>query len=255
MPETANKISREILKRCPEAHLRVGLSLDGLEKDHDYIRGIKGNFSKFVKTAKLLSDLKKENSRFAVSVNTVFSSYNQDKIEKIYSFVNKKLKLPFNVTLVRGDTKERIASKVNVSKYLEFEKKIKADRKNAIDSNFTGSSFKRALDEIVPEVVYETKTKNEMVLPCVAGRKSIVLYEEGDLYPCELLNKSFGNVRKYNYDIPKMLKTKKAKEILSFIKNRKCSCTWECIVPLNIIYSPKKYPKIGWIWLRNIFKK
>ena len=255
LPKRAKEVSEQILKRCPNAHLSVGLSLDSLEEKHDYIRGVKGIFKKLIQTAKLLKQVKKKNKRFSVSVATVFSKYNQDEIEEVYSFVRNKLKLPFNLVFVRGDTKECIAKDVDVKKYLEMEKRIKSEKDNKVDSDFVGSSLKKVLDEIIPEVVYEIKTTNKMFLPCVAGKKSLVLYEEGDLYPCELLNKSFGNVRTFDYNIPKMLKTKKAKDILNFIKKRKCVCTWECVIPINIIFSPKMYPKIFWIYLRNLFKR
>lgn len=40
-----------------------------------------------------------------------------------------------------------------------------------------------------------------LVLPCYAGILSIVITETGEVYPCEILSKSFGNLRNNNYNI------------------------------------------------------
>ena len=43
-------------------------------------------------------------------------------------------------------------------------------------------------------------------LPCVAGKKIIIIYETGDVHPCEILNKKLGNLKDYDYDLNKLLK-------------------------------------------------
>ena len=75
----------------------------------------------------------------------------------------------------------------------------------------------------------------------------ITIDEEGNVLPCEMIsylhkNKSFNmsNLREFDYDINKILKRKKSKEILSFIKESKCRCSFECATLCNIAFSKKK---------------
>ena len=52
--------------------------------------------------------------------------------------------------------------------------------------------------------------ENRYVIPCTAGDRIGVLYSNGDVAPCELLNDRFGNIRAFDYSFPKMWQTKRA---------------------------------------------
>jgi MoaA/NifB/PqqE/SkfB family radical SAM enzyme len=53
--------------------LKIGLSLDGIGKEHDEIRGIDGNFDKFLATYQALSELKKRYPNLRIRIcTTVF---------------------------------------------------------------------------------------------------------------------------------------------------------------------------------------
>ena len=91
-----------------------------------------------------------------------------------------------------------------------------------------------------------------MVLPCVAGDKLIVINEIGDVYPCEILPMKMGNLREAEYDIKRILSSKKAKKIKNFIKDTRCRCTFECATNANIVYDVKSYPKLLLGVIRNM---
>ena len=49
----------EILKKIPpHVQLTVKMSLDGIDKDHDKIRGVKGNFKKLLQTHDILINIR-----------------------------------------------------------------------------------------------------------------------------------------------------------------------------------------------------
>ena len=83
----------------------------------------------------------------------------------------------------------------------------------------------------------------------ISGTRQLpfIIYEDGEVYPCEILQTGYGNIRNFDYDVSKILNTEKAKEINTFIKDKKCHCSFECTLPLSIIFNPR-----GWYWL---FKK
>ena len=109
----------------------------------------------------------------------------------------------------------------------------------------------QSITNLRPKIIKQTIERQKQVLPCKAGEKSIVISSEGDVFPCEMLNRSFGNVRDYDYDVRKILFSDNARKIKSFIRNKKCFCTWECIIPLNIIFNIKSYPTLFKDFFKN----
>ena len=94
------------------------------------------------------------------------------------------------------------------------------------------------------EINFKTRQKQKMVLPCVAGQKMLVIGEEGDVYPCEMLSKKMGNLRNYSLNIKKLLKNKEAIQTRQFIVKSKCFCDWGCATQNIILFNFKTYPKL-----------
>lgn len=80
---------------------------------------------------------------------------------------------------------------------------------------------------------------------CYAGKLSVVMKENGDIYACEdFLNTRIGNIREWNYDFKKALTSLQAEKIRRNIAKSKCFCTYECALTANILFNPKYYPKM-----------
>ena len=225
-----------LVKEFPDMIITVSLSLDHIGNKHDKIRGKKNAFNNLVNTINSLSPLL-ENKNFDINVNSVFSSYNQDEIHNIHDFIENKVGCYHALCLVRGDSKNKTAKNIDIEKYRMISdhlERIEPKRKH----NFPFSLTSKLIDQVIKDLVIRTVKEKRMILPCYAGKKSVVILENGDVYPCELLNKSFGNIKDYDYNIKKIMNTENANIIRRFIKDKRCYCTFECILPLNIIYSP-----------------
>ncbi|MBU2639822.1 MAG: radical SAM protein [Nanoarchaeota archaeon] len=244
----SNKIKKdveEILKL--NVHLNIRISLDDLNGRHDKMRNVKGCFEKALKTYKLLKELKKGYKNFNLDVMTVFSKMNEDRIKEIFEYF-KKMDLDHHyLGLIRVDSKQKELANVSIEKYEEMLKWIKKNYSSKENRPF--KSIFLALDELNEDLTIKT-FKEGYNLRCYAGKKLIVINEEGEIYPCELLSKSFGNLRDYDYDIKQLLKNGKAKGIIRFIKKSKCHCTWGCSNFINIMYNVKMYPKLLWKSIR-----
>jgi MoaA/NifB/PqqE/SkfB family radical SAM enzyme len=77
-----------------------------------------------------------------------------------------------------------------------------------------------------------------------------VLTESGEVYPCELLAESLGNVRAYDYDVRKILRSEKAGTAVRTIRDQRCYCTHECNYITNILFNPGMYPALAREYLR-----
>ncbi len=82
----------------------------------------------------------------------------------------------------------------------------------------------------------------------------MVIWDNGDVSPCEVLNTTIGNIRDFDYDLVKAFNSLKAKKILSDIKQKKCYCTWENMILVNCLKSLRFYPKLALEIIKSIFK-
>ncbi|MFH1384197.1 MAG: radical SAM protein [Candidatus Omnitrophota bacterium] len=233
-----------ILKKCKGAILKITLSLDGIGEDHDYVRGVKGNFEKFLKTYELLNALKTKYEHLEIQVTTVYSKYTEEKAQDIYEWVKKNLNVDIhNFSYVRGETKEENAKDVSVKKY---EKLIEYIEDEYRKRNFKRGLFKKLFTVFSMltrrHVIRELKGRSRQ-FRCLGGRRLLQLGAYGEVFPCEYLpEKQLGNLRDYDYDITKILKSEKTKAALKFISDKKCSCTWECAIKQDIVYDCRTWP-------------
>ena len=113
-------------------------------------------------------------------------------------------------------------------------------------TKFLGNKFATATRILLNKLVNKTYEEKKYTTPCYAGNLSGVMYPEGDVYPCEILDEShkIGNIREFNLDFKKLWLSHKAKEEVKFIRKTKCFCTHECFNTVNILFNPKFYGKI-----------
>ena len=119
-------------------------------------------------------------------------------------------------------------------------------KKMAGHSKFKGAKIATAARVILTQKVQEIYETNKYQMPCYAGNISGVMYPEGQVYPCEILDKShkIGNIRDFKLNFRNMWLSHKAKEEIKFIRKTKCFCTHECFNQVNILFNPKFYPKL-----------
>ncbi len=245
-----DKQIRNILKWCPELILNQLISLDGLEEDHDRIRGIKGSFKKALDALELIKNLKKKLKRINVGVIITFTSQNQNKMKEIVKGIYE-LSKPDNISinLVRGDPKERVNLNLDMKLYKEavdYRNSLFYSKKISGHSEFNGSNLVTAGRIVLNEMVQEIFETNKYQTPCYSGNLSGVMYPEGQVYPCEILDKNhkIGNIRDFDLDFKKLWLSQKAKDEVDYIRKSKCFCTHECFNTVNIHFNPKFYPKV-----------
>ena len=256
-----DKISKQIsnmMRWCPELILNQLISIDGLREDHDAIRmkglnkgkGAKGSFDKALDAIKLVKELKKEFGRINLGIQTTFTSQNQKKMKDIVKEIYEIAK-PDNITiaLVRGNPKEKVNVNLDIKLYQEavkYRDNLFYEKKMSGHAKFPGNKIATAGRIVLTNKVQEIYETNKYQMPCYSGNLSGVMYPEGQVYPCEILNKShlIGNIRDFNLNFRQLWLSQKAKEEVNFIRKTKCFCTHECFNQVNILFNPKFYPKL-----------
>jgi len=245
-PQETRRLVEQILKNCNLNYLRIMLSLDGIGQEHDTLRGVPGNYEKLQETYRELIDLRKSHSNLGLEVSTVLSALNRDSIKNTIDTVAREFPGIDKqaVVLVRGDARELSSKAVDTETYREVMDYLR-DVNSVRNTTFIARIF-RAVFNMNTEAICTHLEKGQLPIRCLAGERLLVITPEGTVYPCELLDRPLGNVRDYNYRIKDILATPEALETFAFIKNRSCSCTFECAIHASILYSWRQYPKILW---------
>lgn len=251
-----DKQINNMMKCCPELTLNQQISIDGIGKDHNNIRmdkkvkGDDNSFEKAIKTINHLKTIQKVYDRINIGIIITFTNENQNKfksiIKEIYSLVEPD---NISINLVRGNPKQKVNLNLNLNLYREsvkFRDDLFYQKKMSGHTRFKGNSLATAGRVMLNELVNKTFEENKYITPCYAGNLSGVMYPEGDVYPCEILDKThkIGNIRDFDLDFRKLWLSKKAKEEVKFIRKTKCFCTHECFNTVNILFNPKFYPQI-----------
>ncbi len=248
LPELIKDRTEQILDHCKKSVIAVKLSIDGLYESHDRVRNTPGSFDKTMQTYHHLKGFLGKYPNFELGVNTVFCSENQDNMDEIIDFVNGLDGIKTHtISLIRGELSNEDFKNVEYKKYYRAIERLEDNLKNKISSiyRFRGAKLKAAQDILQRRLIYRTAHDKKRLIPCYAGRLNLVLTENGEVFPCEILTSSFGNIKDHDYDIMKVVRSDKAKKIIKSITENRCYCTHECYFMTNILFNPRLYPELA----------
>lgn len=101
----------------------------------------------------------------------------------------------------------------------------------------------RAANALARERLLDTANGRPMGRDCGAGRDIVVLGETGEVWPCEPLFESIGNVRKHGHDLGAVLDgpANQAFAAQHLGPTSECNCTWGCAA-VNAVASKRRTP-------------
>ena len=247
LPESITDQTERILRRCPKSVVVVKVSLDGLDDRHDELRRAPGAFDKALETYRSLGRLCSRYPNLELGVNTVFLSENQDRMDEIIDFVaDLDTGGTHTISMVRGNLVEDRYKSVDVRKYRRAADRLEQNLKDGLTGihRFAGGRFKAAQDILQRRLIGRTLEADRRLVPCYAGNLNLVLTETGEVYPCEVLGQSLGNVRAHGHDVRGLLGSEQARAVLGPIADGACHCTHECNFVMNILFNPTLYPAL-----------
>lgn len=247
LSKKTKRISEGIITACPNAFLNVCLSIDDIGAAHDRIRNLAENFDHIAETIQLLKGLEARHDNISISSVSVLSAVNADHMTPIHDYIVREFKIPHGITLIRGDVRDNRLKTFPLQRYTDYHNTDKQHIKTG--NRYPFQSVRDAIESLTPMVITKTLQTGAMVLPCNAGRKIIVLDDSGCVYPCELTGEGLGNIREADYDINGLLASQPAGKAIAAITKNRCCCTWENVIPINLIYSAKG----KWLIMRRIF--
>jgi len=248
LPQVAVKTVKEILRGFTN-NLTVNVSFDAIADAHDEIRQSPGIFNKAVQTYVRLKELKSEYPTLNAGIIMTCSPYNYKALRETYEWLKENLK-PYSIVLnfMRGEVRNKEG--LSEAELIAYEKVMRMLEQDNLQgtipghSNFFLSDFNLASKMIMREVVCNTAKTRAFQLPCFAGVLNCVLWYNGDVYPCEMLDRKMGNLRMSDYDFRKVWNSAPAQRVRNFIRESRCFCTEECNININILFNPRYLPKL-----------
>ncbi len=198
---------RRIFAECPDLNVTVALGIDGLKEQHDKIRRKPGSWDIVIDTARRLQDMKSEFPRLDVQTCTCFMNSNQDAIFDWYEFLKKVLKPDkVNFNYIRPPAADPRELEIDAARYARLSAMIAEDsRRGALKNHYAGDNgfFKAALDIYMHSVIARTQETQRAQLTCYAGTAGGVIYDEGTVSSCEILE-PVGNLRDFDWNFQKL---------------------------------------------------
>ncbi|HEY7725738.1 MAG TPA: radical SAM protein [Anaeromyxobacteraceae bacterium] len=247
LPEVVVGRTEEILRSCGTSVVVVKLSLDGVGRDHDALRQVPGGFDRAMRAYEGLASLARRNPRLELGINTLFCPENQWRIDEVIDFVRGLEGVrSHTITMVRGRPGDGTSGEVDLGQYRRATRRLEEQRPGPRRLHrFAGGGLKAVQDRLQRRLVHRTLVERRRVVPCYAGRLSLVLTESGELFPCEgRWDRSFGNVREAGWDVAGMLRSERGRRILDEVAEGGCHCSHECNLLTSILFNPMMHPRL-----------
>jgi MoaA/NifB/PqqE/SkfB family radical SAM enzyme len=216
----------QVLQAAPESEVIVNLSLDGVGEKHDQVRGVKGNFSRAMRTYAGLQALKARYKNFTLGVHTVISNFNIDEFENISRFVRSELKPDSFISEIAEERVELDTVGMGITPAIQkYQPVIERLQAEIQETELHGvSRITQAFRARYYDLVKRELVEQRQIIPCMAGIASAQIAPNGDVWTCCIRAESMGNLREHNYDFRAVWTTAKASELRRSIKAGECHC-------------------------------
>lgn len=234
-----------ISRCCPKAQIIVNLSLDGVGEQHDWIRGVPGNFEKFERTYHTLRELNLPN--VAIGIHTVISKLNVHNIERVFDYA-LDLDPDSYITEIAEERVELNTVGLDITpspgEYYQAIDQLSArlDKRSFRQVSQITQAFRMAYYDLVKRVLREEK----QVIPCYAGWISAQIYANGDLWPCCVRADSMLNLRDVGYDFRKAWFSPEAARIRRSISAGECHCPLANAAYTNLLCHYPSLARVAW---------
>jgi len=244
-------IDENNVKTITKSFDQIIISIDSINPHlHDYFRGVKGTFDKALKAVKLLAKNSKRKSQ--VAVQTVFSNKNYQEFLDMQEFF-KRLGVPLFAQPIHNISSSLYIAnngfKINNKEYIEIKKIVNIFLSNSTFCdpyvNIAYKTIYKRYFKKFPEFLKNPNNLNNHFI-CFAGSFSFLIDPIGNVYPCDGLRISQGNIRQKPLAKIWREMTNLRRKISSI--ERPCSCWLLCIIPFSMILS---IPFIPFLYIKR----
>ena len=227
------------LKQLTKAEITISLSVDGLEETHDRIRHQKGSWQQIWKTLEAIKAL----GGISVKINSVLNAENAHEIIDLMKVVRKYEPDFHSIILLRGDP---MNPSLGLPTMAELHRLAPAifDILETYDygRNKIAARILRNYHRYLWKTSLQTIEQQTQVIPCLAGLAHQVVWGDGRVSPCEMLD-PVGSLQ--TQTLKEITSSPAWQQQLEDIKAKKCHCTHNCAMFDSIFFNPANFPHLA----------
>ncbi|MFH1776951.1 MAG: radical SAM protein [Candidatus Omnitrophota bacterium] len=253
LTDKIGSIIKKIAANNPQNRIYIVISIDGDEKTHESLRGIKGIYAQILETIRNLELIEQKYKNIKLRLETTISRYNLHQIDDLLKseLVNK-----YDISFAFAQESERY---FNQGQHIALQKKNRHDL-DEILRKILNRTRRYSPEYLIMRKFYQLtfdffSNPGKQVIPCYSSWASLYLGPWGEIRPCVMMPEVV-NIRDYEYDLVKIIKTKRWPVVQNIIREDTCPHCWTpCEAMQTIIqHAPKIFfnPKI---WVKKIISK
>jgi MoaA/NifB/PqqE/SkfB family radical SAM enzyme len=216
----------QVCAAAPHSQIGLNLSLDGIGQEHDEIRNVPGNWDRAMKTWQGLRELQPKHENLVLSVHTVVSKFNVQRIRDIVeeleslqpdSLITEVAEERVELGTVGWDITPPAEEYAPVADYLS----ARAVMPSKGLARFT-QAFRAQYYQLAKRILRE----QVQVIPCQAGWASGHIAPNGDVWTCCVRAEPVGNLRQTGYDLRPIWfeEVGDLRRLRKSIAGRECAC-------------------------------
>ncbi len=212
-----------ICENLSDTSITINLSIDGIEKQHDYIRNVKGNYQKAIDTYNVLKRLKYPN--LTVGIHSVISTFNVESFARIAQTLIQ-LNPDSYVSEIAEERKEMNNFDQGITpEAIKYRAAIDFLLHEIKNSKFKGlqritQAFRVEYYDLVKKILKYKK----MIIPCYAGIASCQIATDGTVWFCCVKAQNIGRVERGRYSFREIWFSQTAKKHRKAIRKNRCFC-------------------------------
>ena len=177
----------------------VAVSLDGFKNTHNKMRNSTRSYRKALDTLRVLQYLKHEyKGRLNITINTMISP---DNVDEIVEFAEEMCYAGFNLDYHDFEIQRNT---VGLHLLPEFKSKLREVYKGLLEivKKYYPSDYLATKNRFDIQFQMTMGYRHRWKFPCLAGKRCVVVYPDGDLSVCEARDAKI-NMSAFNYDLKK----------------------------------------------------
>lgn len=222
------EVVSSVLSEHLSNRLYIYVSIDGFQETHNKMRGNGQSYQKALDTLRILSDLRKTDTKLTIAVTTLISPNNLDEIVEFASELSAGFDFDYhNFEIERANPDADKFFKAEHDRLTEVYKEL-------LKINYKRDPYSYYSDCSRFKLQFETAVYNKAwPFPCLAGKKVTVIYPDGMLSACEMRAKKI-NLADFNYNLSAALRSEDMHKEIDRIQTEKCTCTHGCWLGISM---------------------
>lgn len=225
----------QICAAAPHSQIGINLSLDGIGEEHDEIRQVPGNWKRAMETWQGLKELQARHKNLVLSVHTVVSKFNTQRIREIVegleflepdSYITEVAEERVELDTVGWDITPTPEEYGPIADYLSARAKAVQTTNVRGTPRKTLARFTQAFRAQYYQLAKQVLQEQTQVIPCQAGWASGHIAPNGDVWSCCVRAEAVGNLRQTDYDLRPIWfgQAGQMRRLRKSIAARECAC-------------------------------